>query len=162
MARKFRVVDGCAVPASIAPYVYLVLRRAGQTANSIYRGTDAAHILERHGKHTQAWLYENLPAGYANPPGRSTHELRSDGVAYSWAPVGRPLEEWQQGVDSGSDTQADRQAIVRAGHFYGWSIRHPYNAGVELHHWNFGRRPIARTARTRARVIWLRARLPRR
>jgi len=159
MARTFRVIDGCPVPASIAPYVHLVLRDAGQTANSIYRGEDAAALLRRHGKRTQAQIHRDLPA-ISNPPGRSTHELRSDGVAYP-GPVGRPLREWQVGVDSGTDSAADAAAIERAARGRRWKVVHPYRSGVERHHWNFAERPRPRGPRTRAKVIYLRARLPR-
>lgn len=158
---RFRVIDGCPVPASIAPYIAIVLHTAGQQASSIYRGTDARAILERHGKHDQAWLYANLPAGVANPPGRSSHELRSDGVSFA-GPIGRRLEEWQVGVDSGADTAAARDHITRAAAAHGWVVKHPYSAGVELHHWNWAKRPRPRGLKQRLRIVRLRASLPRR
>ncbi len=143
---RFCVIDGCPVPASIAPYVARILKRAGQQANSIYRGEDARALLRKHGKSTQAELFRTLPAGVANPPGRSSHELRSDGTAFA-GPVGRRLQEWQVGVDSGSDSRADARRIEAAARSYGWAVRHPYSAGVEQHHWNFVRRPRPKNAR---------------
>jgi hypothetical protein len=57
------LIDGCPVPASIAPYVKLVLDHAGQQAQSIYRGQDAAALLHAHGKHTQAEIHAMCDAG---------------------------------------------------------------------------------------------------
>src|SRR5574338_641730 len=60
-------------------------------------------IPEQVGKKSQyqlwyGWIHR-LP-GYnpANSPGRSSHEIRSDGVAYR-GPVGRKLKWWQLGLD---------------------------------------------------------------
>jgi len=156
---RFRLIDGCPCPESIAPYVYVVLREAGQSANSIYRGEDAAALLHRHGKHTQAEIYATYPPGVANPPGRSSHELRSDGAAFP-GPVGRRLEEWQIGVDSGSDSYPDREAIERAAAKHGWVVKHPYSAGVELHHWNFRLQPRPRNVFQAARISRIRHSLP--
>lgn len=155
---KFRVIDGCPVPASVAPYVHMVLRRAGQTASSVYRGEDARELLHRHGKRTQAEIHRDLPA-ISNPPGRSMHELRSDAVAKA-GPVGRHLEEWEVGIDSGGDSEHDKQAINAAAKHFGWEAYHPYTRGVEGHHWGFRRRPRPRSAGQRAQLIVLRAKLP--
>jgi hypothetical protein len=157
---RFRVIDGCPVPSHIAPYVYLVLRRAGQTATSIYRGEDAAAILHAHGKHTQAEVHRMLPA-ISNPPGRSQHELRSDGVGNP-GPVGRRLEPWQVGVDSGGNDEASKQAIERAARHYGWRVYHPYSRGVEGHHWAFHHKPHPHGLRMRLRVARVRRSLPKR
>jgi hypothetical protein len=157
---KFRVIDGCPCPASIAPYVYLVLRGAGQTASSIYRGEDARAILHAHGKHTQAEIHRSLPA-ISNPPGRSEHELRSDGNANA-GPIGRHLHEWEVGVDSGGNDQASKEAVRSSARHHGWHIRHPYSRGVEGHHWCFLHQPKPRGLRQRAQILRLRATLPRR
>jgi hypothetical protein len=149
---RFRVIDGCPVPASIAPYVYIVLRDAGHTASSIYRGDDARAILHRHGKRTQAEIHRDMPA-ISNPPGRSQHELRNEN--------GQPLAEWQIGVDSGTDSSRDKRAINAAAARNGWATHHPYKRGVEGHHWQFLRRPKPRDLKQRARIIRLRATLPR-
>jgi hypothetical protein len=157
---RFRVIDGCPCPASIAPYVYLVLRRTGRSASSIYRGEDARAILHRHGHKTQREIFDTSPPGVANPPGQSMHELRSDGRAKT-GPVGRHLEEWEIGVDSGTNSSHDKRAINAAAAHYGWTTYHPYRAGVEGHHWGFRHQPKPHGLKQRAQIIALRARLPR-
>lgn len=154
---KFRIIDGCPCPASVAPYVYVVLRGVRQQANSIYRGEDAAGLLHRHGKMTQAEIHRRYPT-ISNPPGRSSHELRSDGVCRP-GPVGRRLEEWQVGIDSGTDSQADRLAVEREARKHGWVVEHPYQRSVEAHHWQFRSKPRPRNLAQRARLIAIRARL---
>ncbi len=157
---KYLIIDGCPVPYDVAPYVYLITRRAGQRVSSCYRGDDAKALLHRNGKSTQREIYNNPAyAGKANPPGRSTHECKSDGVAYR-GPVGRQLEGWQVGVDSGGDDLASKQAIERAARHYGLRVFHPYNRGVENHHWNFATQPKADGKHLfRTRVIITRAML---
>lgn len=158
---KFRVIDGCPCPASIAPYVYLVLRGAGQTASSIYRGEAAKTLLHRHGKSTQAEIHRQLPA-ISNPAGFSQHELRSDGAGNPGVRRGGKLHEWQVGVDSGTNDQAAQNRVTASARHLGWSIRHPYSRGVEGHHWCFAKRPRAKGVKQRAKIIHLRATLPRR
>lgn len=154
---SFRVVQGCPVNASIAPYIALLAQDCGARINSLYRGEDAKHLLHRHGKHSQGELYATLPRGTANPPGRSTHELRSDGVAYP-GPIGRKLAWWQQGIDvNDRDVPRMKEAARRRG----WELFQAYHAGVEFHHLNFARRPRAKGPRTLAKLIRLRATLPR-
>lgn len=152
----FRVIQGCPANVLIAPYLAILARETRATINSIYRGQDAAHILHAHGHHTQAELYATLPRGTANPPGRSTHELRSDGVAYN-GPIGRQLEWWQQGIDV---NDGDVHRMIHAAWSHGWDLRQPYRSGVEFHHLNFHSRPQARGL-TRARIIVMRSTLPR-
>jgi hypothetical protein len=157
---RFRIVDGCPCPASVAPYIYVILRDAGQTASSIYRGEDARALLHAHAKHTQTEIHEMYPS-ISNPPGRSQHELRSDGVGNP-GPVGRRLHEWEVGVDSGTDDRAARERIERAARRHGWEIHHPYSRGVEGHHWAMAKRPRPRNPKQLARLVAIRARLPRR
>ena len=154
----FRVIDGCPCNPLIAPYFALLLHEVGAHANSIYRGQDAAAILHHHGHHTQAELYATMPAGTCNPPGRSTHELRSDGVAYP-GPVGRQLSWWQQGIDV-DDYYVP--AMKYAAHRHGWWLHQPYTSGVEFHHLNFVYCPHPASHRSAAKLQWLRATLPRR
>jgi hypothetical protein len=158
---RFLVVDGCPAPYSVAPYIYVVTRAAKQTASSIYRGSDAAGILHRHGKRTQAEIHRDMPA-ISNPPGLSEHELRSDGADGSGIPRGERLPDYMVGVDSGGDDDADREAVHHAARIHGWRIVHPYKRGVEGHHWRFSEAPHPHSLRMRARIIYLRARLPRR
>lgn len=134
---KFALVDGCACPASIAPYIQRVLNKAGQNANSIYRGDDAKALLHAHGKRTQREIHRDMPA-ISNPPGFSSHELYGDGTVGA---RGSHLPEWRVGVDSGSDSATDAARIEKAARSFGWQIEHPYSRGVERHHWNFKRRP---------------------
>jgi hypothetical protein len=168
---KWLVIDGCPAPYDVAPYIYLILRRAGQSASSIYRGDDPAArpILHRHGKHTQREMENASPAqraewgitGTPNPAGRSMHELRSDGVAKR-GPVGRHLEEWEVGVDSGVNNDITRQQLRRAAQHYGLEIYFPYDSVVEYHHWGFHRQPRADGKHlTRTRVALTRAYLRR-
>lgn len=154
---RFLLVNGSPVPYEIAAQVYLITRRAKQTVSSAYRGQDAAPLLHRHGKHTQAEIHRMYP-GISNPPGRSSHECRGDGVVgklYAY------LKSWQCGIDSGTNSDRDKAATVAAAQHYGWKVYHPYNRGVEGHHWNFLRNPLGRNAAQRAQLILIRKRLPR-
>lgn len=155
--RSFRVIQGCPCNALLAPYVELLRRETGATINSIYRGQDAAAILHKHGKHTQAEIYASSPPGVANPPGRSTHERRSDAVAYQ-GPVGRYLPWWAQGVDV---NDGDVARMIAAAKRHGWVLGQPYPSGREFHHVNFRKPPQAKDAATRIKIVALRAALPR-
>lgn len=97
-------------------------------------------VPERYGKLSQAALYAGWiagKAGYApaNKPGRSTHELRSDSVAYK-GPVGRPLGWWQLGLDV---TNSDQLLVILKQ--LGYDAFRPYSAGSERHHINLRRSP---------------------
>ena len=72
----------------------------------------------------------------ANKPGSSTHERRSDAVAYA-GPIGRPLPYWCVGMD-----WSDPGAVVRAARTEGFvaKITYPGNPR-EGHHINFSRQP---------------------
>jgi hypothetical protein len=159
---KFLVIDGCPCPDYPAPYVHLVLRRAGLTASSIYRGDDPAAkpILHRHGKHTQRELSEASPAqraawgvtGTPNRAGFSSHELRSDD--------GEPLADWHIGIDAGPNTDENRRRLRAAAHHYGLEIEFPYDAVVEYHHFRFKTKPHADGRHlTKRRVVLTRAKL---
>ena len=154
---SFRVIQGCPVPALIAPYVYILLQEIGGTLNSAYRGEDAKAILHAHGKHTQAEIHQELPA-ISNPPGRSSHELRSDGVCAP-GPVGRKLEEWQCGLDVNDSDVVRMEAHAKAHH---WMMFQPYKRGVEFHHVMFRFRPRPDSLKQRLKIIHLRLTLPRR
>lgn len=165
----FRVIDGCPAPALIAPYFAIVLQdalpspRARVFPESIYRGDDARDILHRHGKHTQSEVIrlhaEGEPGfGPANPVRISSHCLFNDGVAYPHVAREAELEDWQVGLDV---KDADVQRVIASAKRHGWHLHQPYSSGSERHHLNFSSRPVARGA-LRARVIYVRARLPRR
>jgi hypothetical protein len=147
MARKrFDVIDGCPVPHQIAPQVRALKHAVpGARLQSCYRGNTAKGLLHRLGKSTQAmlwygWLHRLPGFNPANPPGRSTHELFSDGVAYR-GPVGRPLRAWQVGMDWNDAATGD---LIRAAHRRGWTLFRPYSSGSEYHHLNFKRYPRLR------------------
>jgi hypothetical protein len=155
----FRTIQGSPCNSLIAPYIAIVVNDARATVNSIYRGDDAAAILHRHGKHTQRELYAMFLNGQgnpANPPGFSTHELRSDGSAYP-VPRGRALERWQQGFEV---NDSDVREVIRQAARHGWQLWQPYPGSSEFHHLNFRVRPRP-TVHTVARIVRLRATLPR-
>lgn len=137
MSLRYSVIDQCPCPKPMYPILRKLEKETGANFESIYRGTDVEKLLERFGKHDQAWLYANMPPGVANPPGRSTHELFSDGVPYA-GPVGRKLVWWQCGIDV---NDADVDAVIAAAHKIGWTLFRPYGAGVEYHHVNFAHKP---------------------
>jgi lysozyme len=148
---KFVVIDRCPVPAEIAEQVKQLKRDVpGAVLQSAYRGDQAAGLLKRLGKSTQAMLYSGwlrrLPGfNPANPPGRSTHELRSDGVAYR-GPVGRPIKAWGCGLDF-NDGAVPK--LIAAAKHRGWVLFQPYKSGSEYHHLNFKRFPKHGTIRKR-------------
>jgi hypothetical protein len=107
-------------------------------------------VAERYGKLSQFVLYVRWLArwrGYnpANPPGRSTHELHSDGVPYR-GPIGRPLHWWQLGLDV---TYAEQLVAILA--HRGYRAFQPYRDGRERHHVNFRRNPWPRWRRKHRR-----------
>jgi hypothetical protein len=105
-------------------------------------------VAERYGKMSQVALYAGWiarRAGFApaNRPGRSTHELRSDGVAYR-GPVGRPLLWFQLGMDVTNPDQLLR--VLRA---RGYRPFRPYSVGSERHHINLQKSPTKTLVRLR-------------
>ena len=141
MQHDFRVVQDCPVGKNQAPYIEIIAQEARATVNSIYRGTDAEHILNKYGKHSQAQLYAMFLRGQgapANPPGFSTHEQKSDGAAYPMVPRGHDLAWWQVGFDV---NDADVEDCIRVAGRHGWHLWRPYHSGVEFHHLNFAQEP---------------------
>lgn len=141
MQHDFRTIQGCPVGKLQAPYIAIIVTDAHATVNSIYRGTDAEAILNAHGKHSQAQLYQmflNGSGAPANPPGFSTHEQKSDGAAYPLVPRGHDLAWWQVGFDV---NDADVMNCVRVAGKYGWHLWRPYRSGAEFHHLNFAQEP---------------------
>lgn len=140
---KFEVIDNCPVPVQIAPQVRLLKHDVPKAVlQSAYRGDQAAGLLRRLGKSTQAMLYrgwlKRLPGfNPANPPGFSTHELHSDGVAYR-GPRGRIIRAWGCGLDWNDDAVGD---LIQAAHRRGWELFRPYKSGSEHHHLNFRKYP---------------------
>lgn len=135
---KYELVDCCPVPEKLAPVLRKIKSETGCVYQSIYRGIDARALLARCGKHDQTWLWQHMPPGVANPPGRSTHELRNDGAAYrGWA--GMPLRYWQCGIDVDN---AHVRSFIRAAAKHGWTSTITYpSSPVEYHHVNFRKEP---------------------
>jgi hypothetical protein len=97
-------------------------------------------VAERYGRMSQAalyagWIAHKLGFNPANPPGRSTHELRSDGVPYL-GPIGRPLAWWQLGLDV-----SDPVGLVATLNRLGYPAFRPYSSPSEAHHVNLRRSP---------------------
>lgn len=159
---RYLIVDGCPAPYEVAAQIHMTLRRAGQAASSIYRGSDAKALLHAHGKMDQAEIHADPRyANISNPEGQSEHDLHSDGVG-NRGPIGRRLAPWQVGVDSGTDDQASKNRVTSAARSYGWAVKHPYTRGVEGHHWCFQSPPRPRNPWQRIRIAFWRRTLPRR
>jgi GH24 family phage-related lysozyme (muramidase) len=86
----------------------------------------------------QCWIARRPGCNPANPPGRSTHEQRSDGFAYA-GPPGRVLEWWQLGEDV---TYPETLVVkLRA---LGYNARRPYPDSREAQHVNLYTNPTGR------------------
>jgi hypothetical protein len=160
---NFRVVQQCPVGVNLAPYIEVIAQDAHAGVASIYRGRDAEFLLNKYGKHSQAQLYDgfirHLPGFLpANPPGFSTHEQRSDGVAYPHYARGSYLLWWMCGFDV---NDADVRKCIEVAGSHGWHLWRPYSSGLEWHHLNFASEPIPHSPRMALRVIRLRETLPR-
>ena len=140
--KTFRTIQGCPVYADICPYIAVCVNDARAHVNSIYRGPEAEAILHKHGKRSQEELYRMFQAGKgapANQPGFSTHELKSDGVAYPQFPRGSSIPWWAQGFDVNDNEVYN---VIAQGHKHGWFLWQPYPGGAEFHHLNFRNRPV--------------------
>jgi hypothetical protein len=138
---SYLTVHGCPVPARLQPVVEKVAAASGATLLSCYRGKDAEAILHANNKMSQDELYRNwlrdpLHWNPANQPGFSTHELRSDGIAYA-VPRGARLPYWCVGQD-----WSNASGVVRAYAALNFvaSVTYPTNPR-ELHHVNLRREP---------------------
>lgn len=137
---RYKVLDGCPVPRPLYPILLQLKRDTGFTLESALRSDAVEKLLARHHKHTQRYLYEHQnDPGFnpANPPGFSTHELKSDGVAYP-TPRGHDLPWWCVGLDIDDE---HIEAVIRAAARHGWKLFQPYPGGSEYHHLNFRERP---------------------
>lgn len=140
---SYTTIDCCPVDNRFYRILKDLKDATGCTYQSIYRGgdKDAQRFLTGRApcyKHNQSWIYANYPPGVANPPGRSTHECRSDGVAYP-GPVGRPLFWWQCGLDI---DDAHVQSFIHAASKRKWTVTITYpGSAVEYHHVNFRKAP---------------------
>lgn len=134
--------DGTPVFHGVA--VLLTLARKRGWKGTLQSADRRKGVAEKYGKRSQWWLYMaywvwKLPrTNPANPPGRSSHELRSDGVAFR-GPVGRPLAWWQIGLDV-----SDPEGLIRELAELGVKARRPYTAASERHHVNLTASPTRR------------------
>lgn len=110
-------------------------------------------VAERYGKMSQAALFKCAQAkknsgtcppscqgncNPANPPGFSSHELRSDAQVFP-GPRGRRLQWWELGLDCSNAPQLV-QVLTKLGH----KARRPFpNSPSEAHHVNFSASPGA-------------------
>lgn len=151
---RFHTIDLCPVPESIAPAVREVKADTGATLTSCYRGDDpnGVRILHRWGKQNQRELYDGFRRGLpgynpANPPGSSTHECRSDGVAYRWWPRFLRIPSWAVGQDWTNGVVASAVVRMYVRHGFVAAITYPGNSR-ELHHVNLRKKPrISKWAR---------------
>lgn len=146
---RYQTIAGCPVPVELAGPVGNVIARAKQQPKSVARCNDSEclAILHAHGKHSQQEIWDAYEQGRGaefgivgtpNRPGQSTHELRSDGVAYR-GPVGRKLAGWQCGMDWPDGSIPQVTAAFRA---IGCVPIHPYASGAEYHHINLAKPPV--------------------
>jgi GH24 family phage-related lysozyme (muramidase) len=147
------VVQGCPVPRLLALALTTILKESGAHLQSCYRGADAEPLLHQLGKHSQAELYQawlhGVP-GYApaNAPGRSTHELRNDGKAYSQWKAGAAIPWWACGIDI---DDAHVVSFINVAAKHGWKVSRTYpSSRAEYHHVNFRKPPLMK--RLAARV----------
>jgi len=118
-----------------------ISKRSGAVITSHARERAARPWLNQIGKHDQEYLYDgwvHRRPGFnpANPPGRSTHERRNDGVAYP-GPVGMRLAKHQRGIDCVPSGNFVREA-AREG--YTVTVTYPHSR-AEAHHVNFRKAP---------------------
>lgn len=151
------VVQRCPVPRPLAPVLTEILNASGAQLQSCYRGSDAAALLHTLGKHSQLELYQgwvNRLPGYnpANPPGRSTHELRNDGSAYKQWRTGQRLPWWAVGIDVDDEHVDDfiREAGKRG---YKVAVTYP-GSRSEYHHLNFRKPPLHVRVKAQAKAAW--------
>jgi hypothetical protein len=128
--------------------------RADAPITSCARERAAEPFLRELGLHSQVQLWDCAQARIrtgrcppacggncnpANPPGRSTHERRNDGVAYTWWVPFFPLPAWARGIDVQRDRVAAFCAEARRA---GFTVTLTYpGSPAEAQHVNFRKRP---------------------
>lgn len=133
-------------PRKLAPVVAIGMAASASQPTSIARTQDAVNFAREHGAvlMSQAELYDGWVAGRpgfnpANPPGRSTHEGRNDGIAYGFWPAGFAIPWWAWGQDW---NEADVPQVLAAYRAEGWTATVTYpNSPSEAHHINLRKRP---------------------
>jgi hypothetical protein len=114
-------------------------------------------IAEKYGKKSQKALYDGYRRGLpgyfpANPPGFSSHELKSDGNRL-YGPRGSSIPKHKLGIDAVSKPGGDSNRIVAWMNSHGYSAARPYPQDSERHHFSFMKDP-AKNARKRLRVYY--------
>lgn len=130
------------VPQKIKPVIVLCLRESGGSLQSALRNQEAVNFARSRGavlsSQPELWqAAQNGTGNPANPPGYSTHELRSDGIAYPSISRGLPIPDWAVGLDIGS---VSGQAFCNAAREEGWVVTVTYPSS-ESWHVNFRKRP---------------------
>lgn len=111
-------------------------------------------VAERFGKSSQKYLFENQhrPGFFpANPPGFSSHELRSDGNAVYGVSRGRAIPKHMLGIDAVNRPGGDAARIVAWLNSHGYRATRPYRTGSERHHFVFLRSPATNARRRLAK-----------
>lgn len=148
LEKNFAPIDSCPAPKLLIPELVAIKHDIGlgdgdTLYESIFRGVECREMLAKFGKHDQEYLYEHQGTqgiGPANPPGHSTHELFSDGVAYP-IPDGHRLPfYWMVGLDV-RDVYVEE--CMAAGRRRGWIITITYpSQPSEHHHLNCRAEPV--------------------
>jgi hypothetical protein len=131
-----------------------ISERADAPINSCAREAAAEPFLRQLGKMSQQQLFDcfqdrkrtgNCPdrchgnCNAANPPGKSTHERRNDGVAYAWWPPFFKLPVWGRGIDVQRDRVA---AFCTEARNEGFTVTLTYpSSHDEAQHVNFRKEP---------------------
>lgn len=89
------------------------------------------------------WEHQHDPGFFpANPPGFSSHELRSDGIPF-YGKRGEPIPWWKLGIDAVNVPGGDAARVVTWLNAHGYGARRPYTSRKERHHFSFTRSPRA-------------------
>lgn len=108
--------------------------------------------------HSQQYLYDHQgePGFYpANPPGFSSHELRSDGSPFFKVPRGASIPDYELGIDA-VDEGASNSCVKLVWwlNSHGYKAARPYASGSEAHHFCFAKSPAV-NARKRLAAYYL-------
>lgn len=143
---KYELIDCKPVPAKLAPAMRRVRATGSAVLTSCARNQEAVDFARRMGctLSSQVELYAGWVArrrGFnpANPPGRSTHEFRNDGVAYAGR-AGSKLRWWQVGQDWGTRAGAEETVREYARLGFTAAVTYPGNPR-EGHHINLRKMP---------------------
>jgi hypothetical protein len=151
-ARGSRFV--CDEDRGFGDLVATISQRADAPITSCAREAAAEPFLRQLGKMSQQQLYDcfrdfdrthrcpercNGNCNPANPPGKSTHERRNDGVAYAWWIPFFKLPVWARGID----VQPDRVgAFCAEARREGFTVTLTYpGSPKEAQHLNFRKQP---------------------